>query len=349
MQKTPQVTIAGFAPKIGNCFFITICAFWGISSLLMGTALLMGREQNILHVIGMLGGTGYIIALIVALLRSSPYADELPDVGQIVSLPKSYEGMLTLITLLCGSLFFTTGILWKNGWLMLPFCFAIALFFIALFRKEITRRMILGGLTMGFSIFLVEQIMNFNPQQALYLSLGIIPLSIAGFWLLERSRLSAFHLLGGDYRSSAKSFGLGCVLAIPPALLNVIMALGSEPSEFDLMFDRWWKAFYAFQPGILEEAWARLFLTTFLYVLLRPVGAQRPRHALAAVILLATLMHGLAHYPASISEPISAVFISLMYGIPLTLLYIKRDFEHAVAYHFFIDFVRFGVAALFSS
>ena len=30
-----------------------------------------------------------------------------------------------------------------------------------------------------------------------------------------------------------------------------------------------------------------------------------------------------------------------MYGIPLALLYVKRDLEQAIAYHFFIDFVRF--------
>ena len=31
-----------------------------------------------------------------------------------------------------------------------------------------------------------------------------------------------------------------------------------------------------------------------------------------------------------------------MYGIPLGLIYIKRDYESALAYHFFIDFVRFA-------
>jgi hypothetical protein len=34
-----------------------------------------------------------------------------------------------------------------------------------------------------------------------------------------------------------------------------------------------------------------------------------------------------------------------MYGIPLGLIYIKRSFEGALAYHFLIDFVRFAFTA----
>ncbi|MBE7385644.1 MAG: hypothetical protein F6J95_030125 [Leptolyngbya sp. SIO1E4] len=33
-----------------------------------------------------------------------------------------------------------------------------------------------------------------------------------------------------------------------------------------------------------------------------------------------------------------------LFGVPMGLLFVKQDFEHAAGYHFFIDFVRFWVA-----
>ncbi len=33
-----------------------------------------------------------------------------------------------------------------------------------------------------------------------------------------------------------------------------------------------------------------------------------------------------------------------LHGVSMALLFIKRDLEHAVGYHFFVDFVRFAAA-----
>ena len=35
---------------------------------------------------------------------------------------------------------------------------------------------------------------------------------------------------------------------------------------------------------------------------------------------IATVLHGLAHFPQSLADPVSALFITLLYGIPLVLL-----------------------------
>ena len=75
---------------------------------------------------------------------------------------------------------------------------------------------------------------------------------------------------------------------------------------------------------------------------LDPTSREKPQRALAAALIISVFIHGLAHYPQSISDPFSAIIVTLMYGIPLGLIYIKRDYESAVAYHFFIDFVRFA-------
>ena len=58
-------------------------------------------------------------------------------------------------------------------------------------------------------------------------------------------------------------------------------------------------------------------------------------------LLIAAFVHGMAHYPGSITSPLEGIYITLMYGLPLGLLYVKRDLEQAIAYHFFVDVVRF--------
>ena len=60
-------------------------------------------------------------------------------------------------------------------------------------------------------------------------------------------------------------------------------------------------------------------------------------------LLVGALVHGFAHTGI---DPFGLVIGSLLYGLPTALLFIKKDFEHAVGYHFLIDFVRFVAALL---
>jgi membrane protease YdiL (CAAX protease family) len=129
---------------------------------------------------------------------------------------------------------------------------------------------------------------------------------------------------------------------VSSALFNIASMTGNHLTEFDRQFDQWRKAFYALQPAILEETWARLFLLTHFYALLRPTSYHKPQRALTAALIITIFIHGLAHYPQSLSNPVFAIFIALMYGIPLGLIYIKRDYESTIAYHFFVDFGRFA-------
>lgn len=84
-----------------------------------------------------------------------------------------------------------------------------------------------------------------------------------------------------------------------------------------------------------------------IYALLRPKTNQRPTRALVATVLIAAFTHGLAHLPgAMVFSPaaLQGLLSGLLFGVPMGLLFVKRSFEHAVGYHFFIDFVRFFVA-----
>ena len=115
--------------------------------------------------------------------------------------------------------------------------------------------------------------------------------------------------------------------------------------QSDTWVVNWWQPLYAIVPGIAEETWARLFLTTLCYALLRPATNHSPRRAVFGAILFGALVHGLAHTGIN---PIGLIIGSLLYGVPTALLFIKYDFEHAVGYHFLIDFVRYLAAWLWT-
>jgi hypothetical protein len=223
-----------------------------------------------------------------------------------------------------------------------------AIVILIVLRRQMNQKIVLAGGIVAIALFVVELVLqpdNANIDIINSLFTVVLPIfiqAVAGILLLNHTGLTKIQFCDGNIRKAIQSFGWGCTLAIPPALLNIASLTSAYLSEFDREFNRWWEAFYALQPGILEETWARLFLLTLFYALLRPTSSQKPQRALTAALIISVFIHGLAHYPASMSDPISVIFAALMYGIPLGLIYIKRDFESAVAYHFFVDFVRFA-------
>jgi hypothetical protein len=313
---------------------------WGLSTLALaiGLAANDGTAQGV----GALLGLIYILVLIGWLARSKPAAADLPDCRPIVGFLPNYWAMLAFIVALTALLTALTSGLLGNGWHMLVLSILLSLAIIVAWRKRLTRKLILAGVVTAVVLLGVEHLLSDDWGNGLITSVGAGLMAVAGALLLDHTRLTHVRLLEGDYLAAGKSFLWGCVLAIPPALLNALSMRQAPPSEFDLMFDQWWKALYALQPGILEEVWARLLLTTLLYALLRPLSAQRPRRAVVGAMLIAATIHGLAHFPTSLNSPMEAIYVTLMYGIPLALVYVKRDLEQAIAYHFFIDFVRFA-------
>jgi hypothetical protein len=313
---------------------------WGLSTLALAIGLVAndGTAQGVGAILGLI----YILVLIWWFSQSKPAAADLPDSQPIVGFLPNYWAMLAFIVVVTAILTALTGGLLRNGWHMLLLSILLSLAIIILWRKRLTRKLIVAGVITAIVLLGVEHLLSEDWGNGLITSIGAGLMAVAGVLLLGHTKLTHVRLLEGDYLAAGKSFLWGCLLAVPPALLNALSMRQAPPSDFDLMFDRWWKALYALQPGILEEVWARLLLTTLLYALLRPVSAQRPRRAVVGAMLIAATIHGLAHYPTSLTSPMEAIYVTLMYGIPLALVYVKRDLEQAIAYHFFIDFVRFA-------
>ena len=61
------------------------------------------------------------------------------------------------------------------------------------------------------------------------------------------------------------------------------------------------------------------------------------------------IVHGLSHIPSQLilgPAGISYLIIGMLYGVPMGMLFAKKDLEHAIGYHYFIDLIRFLVAFL---
>ncbi len=317
---------------------------WGLSSIALAIGLVAndGTAQGVGAILGLI----YILILIWWLARSKPAAADLSDCQPIIGFLPNYWAMLAFIVVVTALLTALTGGLLGNGWHMLTLSILLALAIIVAWRKRLTRQHVVAGVVTAIVLLGVEHLLSDDWGQGLITSVGAGLMAVAGALLLDHTELTHVRLLEGNYLAAAKSFLWGCALALPPALLNALSMRQAPPSDFDLMFNQWWKALYALQPGILEEVWARLLLTTLLYALLRPLSVQHPRRAVVGAMLMGATIHGLAHFPMSLNSPMEAIYVTLMYGIPLALVYVKRDLETAMAYHFFIDFVRFAAYAV---
>jgi hypothetical protein len=322
-------------------------ALWGISSILLGIGLV--GDNTPVQIIGAILGTVYVLALIWWLARSKPHATDLPDSEPVVKFLPNYRSMVWFLIILTLILVALTSVLLQDGWLTLLLSIPFSLVIIVGWRKRLNRRLVMASIITVITLAVAEQLLGPEMSSGLIIPIGAALMFLAGVLLLDHTRLTRVRLLNGDYLEAGKSFLWGCVLAVPPALLNAISMRLAAPSEFDLLFDRWWEPLYALQPGILEEIWARLLLTTLLYALLRPTSNERPQRALVWAMVIAAFIHGMAHYPGSITSPLEGIYITLMYGVPLSLLYVKRDLEQAIAYHFFVDLVRFGAFVIWNT
>lgn len=139
-----------------------------------------------------------------------------------------------------------------------------------------------------------------------------------------------------------RSLAFGALVALPLAAVNnLYFYLNAGGVRFQNVFA---SAFEALSPAIHEEIVFRFFVLALCLYLLRDSPSQR--WATAAAVTLAVVPHSLNHLPALFLEnPPMGVFMlvatSLLFGLPMALLQLRRNLETAIAFHWLIDFVRF--------
>ena len=156
---------------------------------------------------------------------------------------------------------------------------------------------------------------------------------------LERGKIPAFQLPLGRL---GKSLAFGMLVAIPLALVNNLYFYASQ-GVFRLQ-NVFYSAFEALRPAIYEEIVFRFFVLALCFYLLR--SSRSPRLVSLVALVLAVVPHSLNHLPDLFLEnPMMGlamlVATSLLFGLPMAVLQIKKNLETAVAFHWLIDFARF--------
>jgi len=179
---------------------------------------------------------------------------------------------------------------------------------------------------------------TFNAVEVFLVSLGAIG-------LLKAHDVLRFRLAGNDLALTGRSLGLGVLLGIPFAVLNVLLfvfASGKQIVPEDVLTG----AIMALKPAIMEEmAFRLLFMALAMVVLMKVL----PRNiAIASAIFMAIVFHSAAHVPDLLmsNPPMALVMVvvtSLLFGLPMALLAYKKDIETAIGFHWIIDAVRFAL------
>lgn len=144
------------------------------------------------------------------------------------------------------------------------------------------------------------------------------------------------------YKSLFKSFLIGVTVSLPFALINYLyfrLTLGE--AEYMNIFSA---GFLALAPGISEEIIFRFFIMNYLFYLLN--GRVEKKYSIIISFFFGIVPHSLIHFPELwIYNIPGALFMlistSLLFGLPMAFLQYKRNLETAIAFHWFIDLIRF--------
>jgi hypothetical protein len=145
-----------------------------------------------------------------------------------------------------------------------------------------------------------------------------------------------------EWQAMGRSLGLGLAVGAPLAVLNVVALQVTEGRGLD------WRSplaatLDALQPAIVEEVVYRFALLGLLWWVLHAVGSRRP---VLVASLLAMLIHSYSHLDdLLVQAPLAALgmglALTLPWGLPLTLLAVRRDLESALGFHWVQDVARF--------
>jgi hypothetical protein len=166
--------------------------------------------------------------------------------------------------------------------------------------------------------------------------------ALGGLVIMRMGGPVLFRAARGEWRKSGVSIALGLAIGLPLAVLNVFALQMSQGKAI-----AWQNPLAAFgdalQPGIVEEVVYRFALLGLFWLVLRKsLPTQAPW--LAGVLVL--LVHNYSHFDELfLQAPLAALGMGLVmaviWGLPLTILALRRDLDSAMAFHWLQDVTRF--------
>jgi hypothetical protein len=216
-------------------------------------------------------------------------------------------------------------------------CLVVSLCVIVAWRRDITLRLIVQALVVAGIAFLCGLPVARNGFASLALvtvlpAMGV-PMYVAGGLLVKQTRLGGLQLLQGRGWGAARSFLTGCLLFVPLGMINA--AEGSPGTDITWVTEWWMPGTLPLFSGITEEIWFRLFLVGSCFFILRPVFQARPILAVVAAVLLSAVIFGLSH-DRTLERLLTT---GLLYGLPMAVVFVRWDWEHAVGAHYMINFI----------
>jgi hypothetical protein len=165
---------------------------------------------------------------------------------------------------------------------------------------------------------------------------------LGGLVIMHQGGPVQVSLAQGNLRKTLMSVLLGLAVGAPLAILNVFALQLTQgqaiawQSPFAALLD-------AFQPAIVEEAVYRFAFLGLMWILMRR-SMPGPAGWLAG--LLALFAHNFMHFDDLwLQAPLTALgmglVMALIWGLPPTILALRRDLESAIAFHWIQDAARF--------
>lgn len=147
----------------------------------------------------------------------------------------------------------------------------------------------------------------------------------------------------GQGRQALIGFGFGAAVGIPLALLNTFANAWTQGRSF-VWQNPLAAAADALQPGIVEEVIYRFALLGLIWLALR--GRWPKQQAIWLAGLISLLVHTYGHFSdefvhAPLTALIMGTLLAILWGVPLTILAVRRDLESATGFHWMQDFARF--------
>lgn len=276
----------------------------------------------------------YAAVLLWYLVCSGPAIGQLPEFTPLVF--SSWQFGPLVVALAIALLFCLTLVSDKGAPLLLLLYLVATLIILGVWHSQITAYAVTLGIAISLIAFVAGGILFWKnelvPKANIIIFLIFVPpMFVVGSLLAARTGLGGIRLLEGQYGSALMNFLRGCVLFIPLGLANAIGRQADYP-----WINRWWKPLVVpFWSGINEEVMFRLFLVPLCYALLQPAFNGHPSRAILAVVLFSGITFGLTH-----GHTWNYFwFTGLCYGLPMAVVFVTQDWEHAVGAHYMINFV----------